>query len=67
MDCKIDVVDARHLPQAEQTYVLDGFFFNNPVSSVASSGPDSLYGLSKTNVVCFELVETHSHHNSSYS
>jgi hypothetical protein len=64
MGCRIDVVDTRHLPQAEQTYVFDDYFFHNPASAIASSSPDPLYGLGKTNIVRFELVETHSHHHS---
>jgi hypothetical protein len=34
------------------------------IIAIASSSPDPLYSLSKTNIVGFELVETHSNHYS---
>jgi hypothetical protein len=37
------------------------------MTAIVSSSPDPLYGLSKANIIGFELVETHAHHYSSQS
>jgi hypothetical protein len=41
--------------------------FCSIVYPIASSSPDPLYGLCEANIIRFEFVESHSHHNSGQS